>query len=167
MKLSCPFCPAEITPETIACRSCGTKYDFNTLKFLRILVKSSLKASPQERRKELRAPAKLKVGYSTPKEFLKDYMFNLSLGGLFIETRDPLCIGERVQILLFLPDKEKDLEVTGEVIWVREEEELTSQGRLPAGMGLQFLNLSKEGKERIISIVIRALGDLEYQALAS
>jgi Tfp pilus assembly protein PilZ len=52
-------------------------------------------------------------------------MFNISLGGLFIETEDFLSIGERIQITIFLPDKERDLDVTGEVIWVRREEELT------------------------------------------
>jgi uncharacterized protein (TIGR02266 family) len=164
MKLSCPFCPAEITTETTVCPSCGTKYDFSTLKFLKILIRESLKPSLQERREELRAPTKLKIGYSSPKELLKDYLFNLSLGGLFVETKDPLRIGERVQVIIFLPDKEKNLDVTGEVVWVRREEELTPEGRLPVGMGLRFLDLSKEARERIIGIINRASSDLEeYQ----
>jgi len=164
MKLSCPFCPEVIRPEATECPSCHTVYDFDTLKFLRILVRESSKEYADERRDDLRVPTVLKVSYASPKEFVENYLHNLSLGGLFIETDDPLSVGEKTDLKIFLPDKEKELEVTGEVVWVRTEPEVTPEGTQPAGMGIRFLNLSKETRERIIGVLSRALHEIQAQS---
>jgi len=165
MKLSCPFCPEEIAPETTTCPSCRTAYDLDTLKFLRILVRESSKNDPADRRNELRVPITLKVSYSTPKEFVDNYLYNLSLGGLFVKTNELLTKGEKSSLKIFLPDKEKELEVEGEVAWVRGEE-ATAEGKLSAGMGLKFIDLSKEARERIIRVLSRALRDTRSQSAA-
>ena len=166
MTLSCPFCPEEINSETTVCPSCRNVYDLDTLKFLRILARESAKENVHERREDLRVPTALKVSYLSPMEFVDDYLHNLSLGGLFVKTNDPLSPGEQTPLKVFLPDKEKELEVTGEVMWVRREEEDTPEGKLPPGMGLRFLNLSKEARERIIGTLTRALRDIESQTAA-
>ena len=166
MKLSCPFCPEEIKPETTVCPSCRTVYDLDTLKFLRILARESAKENVHEHREDLRVPTALKVSYSTPKEFVDDYLHNLSLGGLFVKTETPLSRGEKTSLRIFLPDNEKNLEVTGEVVWTRAEEEVTAEGNLPAGMGIRFLDLPKEARKRIIGTLTRALSDLEVEAAA-
>jgi len=80
MKLSCPFCPEEITPETTTCPSCNTTYDFDTLKFLRILVRESSKNDPDDRRDERRVLTTLRIRCSSPMEFVDNYLHDLSLG---------------------------------------------------------------------------------------
>jgi uncharacterized protein (TIGR02266 family) len=163
MRLSCPFCPEKIKPETTVCPSCRNVYDIDTLKFLRILARESAKENVHERREDLRVPTKLKVSYSSPIEFVDNYLHNLSLGGLFIETGDPLRVGEKTNLKLFLPDNEKRLEVTGEVAWTRKEE-VTPEGTQLAGMGIKFLNLSKKARERIIGVLSKALHEIQSQS---
>ena len=50
---------------------------------------------------------------------------------------------------MVLPDGGKELEVTGEVIWSSEKKHRTPLGEYPPGMGIKFVDLSAEGKERI------------------
>jgi uncharacterized protein (TIGR02266 family) len=149
LALFCPFCSEEITPETAECPSCGHTYDSDLLQFFR----SSYKESPDERRRQGRFSKKLKVAYATPKEFINSYIFNLSVGGLFIETKEPLDQGQMLNLKVFLPNKGENLDVTGEVMWSSRKETATSERNYPPGMGVKFLNLSTVGIKRIISVL--------------
>ncbi len=112
---------------------------------------------PDERREYIRVSKEFKVAYSTPEAFGEDYIFNLSTGGLFIHSDSPLNEGEEVRLEVHLPDKEDAMEVLGKVIWSRAEEEVTPEGKQPPGMGVEFLDLSKEHIERIISVLSQTL----------
>ena len=113
--------------------------------------------SPDERREHIRVSKEFKVAYSTPESFGEDYIFNLSTGGLFIHSDSPLNEGEEVRLEIHLPDKEDAMEVLGKVMWSRAEEEVTPEGKQPPGMGVEFLDLSKEHIERIISVLSQTL----------
>ena len=151
MTLFCAFCSEEISPETAECPSCGHTYDADSLRFNR----SSYKEYSEERRKQARVSKRFKVAYATPKEFVDSYIFNLSVGGLFIETKEPLNQGEMLNLRVFLPDKGEELDVTGEVIWSSREKTATSERSYPPGMGVKFINPSTEGIKRIISVLIQ------------
>ena len=153
MNLYCPFCSEEISQDTVACPSCGTVYDSRSLKYLNALSTGPSSAHPHDRRKQLRARISLKVTYSTAKSFASNYIFNLSTGGLFIKTKEPLGPGEKLKLKIFLPDREKELELFGEVIWIRREEQVTEKGPYPPGMGVKFLNPSTEDIKRIIHVL--------------
>ena len=112
---------------------------------------------PDERREDIRVSKEFKVAYSTPEAFGEDYIFNLSTGGLFIHADSPLNEGEEVRLEVHLPGKEDAMKVLGKVIWSRAEEEVTPEGKQPPGMGVEFLNLSKEHLERIISVLSQTL----------
>ena len=112
---------------------------------------------PDERREYIRVSKEFKVAYSTPEAFGEDYIFNLSTGGLFIHSDSPLNEGEEVHLRVHLPDKKDAMEVLGKVIWSRAEEEVTQEGKQPPGMGVEFLGLSKEHLERIISVLSQTL----------
>jgi len=112
---------------------------------------------PDERREYIRVSKKFKVAYSTPESFGEDYIFNLSTGGLFILSDSPLNEGEEVRLEVHLPDKEDAMEVLGKVIWSRAEEEVTPEGKQPPGMGVEFLNPSKEHIERVINVLSQTL----------
>ena len=66
---------------------------------------------------------------------------NVGLGGVFVATREPPPIGERVSLHLTLPDWDESHFVFGEVRWARGSDE----GLYPlggSGMGVRFVKLS-------------------------
>ena len=153
MNLFCPFCTKEIMPEEIQCPSCNTTYGLGTLLLLKRIAKEAPTIDPHEQRRKARIPKTLKVTYSTQSGNVGVVISNLSVGGLFIKTSDPLSKGERTDLVISLPDKKKKLEVRGEVVWTSKEERVTPEGKLPPGMGVKFLNSSNQDIERIINVL--------------
>ncbi len=84
-------------------------------------------------RREPRLPISLEVTYRTAGAFLVSYSVNLSKGGIFIETSEPLPTGETMTLKFDVPGV-GPLEVEGVVAWVRTGDETG----LPDGMGIQF-----------------------------
>jgi uncharacterized protein (TIGR02266 family) len=153
MALFCPFCSEEIEPEMNDCPSCGYAYDAETLKFFRSVYDIGTEEYPDDRRRQIRVPKKFKVSYGTAKAFVNSYLFNLSVGGLYIKTNVPLEQGEKIHLKVFLPDKEDALEVFGEVMWSHQEETEISGKVFPPGMGVKFVDLPTESIKRIISVL--------------
>jgi len=149
LKISCPYCTKEISPESTECSSCGTTYGFDTLRFLRDALKSATFESFSERRKPDRVPRKFKIAYPTPNTLQEAYLSNVSTGGVFIKTDSPLNRGARFNLKLTLPDCERELEILCEVVWSHREEWEAPERKFPPGMGIKFLNLSQDGKQRI------------------
>jgi uncharacterized protein (TIGR02266 family) len=91
-----------------------------------------------------RYPARLEIGYGSPPEVeLKDFSVNISTGGLFLETSHGLGIGTPLTLCINLPDRERPLRCSARVAWVNPSE-TPLKPNLPAGVGLQFINLSLE-----------------------
>jgi len=154
MKFFCPYCTAEITPETTQCPTCGYFYGPDTLS----LLTGHTQKTPQEgfrdeRRKHIRTQKKFKIAYRTPSAFIKSYLHDIGTGGLFIKTNEPLNCGEKFGLKISLPDNEKELEVLCEVAWNRKEEGDTLNEGYPLGMGVKFLNPPKETLDRIIRVL--------------
>lgn len=120
---------------------------------LRRIARESPRRDTNEHRREARIPKTLRVSYSTRTGNVGVVISNLSVGGLFIKTNDPLSKDEKTDLVIFLPDKKKKLEVTGKVVWASREERVTPEGKLPPGMGVKFLNPSYEDIERIINVL--------------
>jgi type IV pilus assembly protein PilZ len=72
---------------------------------------------------------------------------NISEGGVFIHTQNPLDLEEEFFLKLHIPDGKEPMEVLCRVVWTnkygKESEEL------PRGMGVKFLKLRDESKRRI------------------
>jgi uncharacterized protein (TIGR02266 family) len=85
-----------------------------------------------DNRKSARVPIALNIEYRSAGAFLVAYSTNLSKGGIFIETADPLPVGATLTLRLHAPST-KPCELQGNVAWVRSE--ATGPGQ-PAGMGL-------------------------------
>jgi uncharacterized protein (TIGR02266 family) len=149
MKANCPYCTKEIKPNEIMCPSCATVYGEETLMITRRLVEETLQGDQQLFRKYDRVPKKFKVTYSSPKALVDSYLFDIGKGGVFIKTNNPLKKRERISLKILLPDGKEELEVIGQVAWSSEKKHRTSIGKYPPGMGITFLNLSAEDKERI------------------
>lgn len=53
---------------------------------------------------------------------------NVSLGGMLVETLEPLAPQTRVQIRFTIPSQREPVEVQGEVRWVEKQKNLASMG---------------------------------------
>lgn len=95
-----------------------------------------------------RVPFALEVEFRTAGAFLVAYSTNLSKGGMFIETNDPLPVGKEVALRFNVPG-EGTIEVQGVVAWVQA---WTTEGR-PQGMGVRFEHLDGRHGEAIDRIV--------------
>ncbi len=88
--------------------------------------------------------ARLRISYGENSEkFLTDYSINLSTGGVFIETSEYLAVDTILSIEFILPESERTICCKGRVAWLNRPDELSNPS-LPAGMGLQFLDISLE-----------------------
>ena len=87
---------------------------------------------PPDHRRTARVPVALELEYRSAGAFLVAYTTNLSKGGIFIESSDPLPIGTVVAMRLHAPHT-PTCDVQGTVAWLRPES--TGPGQ-PAGMGI-------------------------------
>lgn len=156
MNFFCPYCTREITPDTDQCPQCGYVYGPDTINLLTTLSNKTPEDHPQERRKHLRINKKFKVTYPTPKAFVKHYLSDIGTGGLFISTGDPLNRGVQFDLKILISEPGEELELLCEVVWVREDNQLTPKGTLSPGMGVKFVDPSKETLEKIVSILRRS-----------
>jgi len=150
LKFFCPYCTYEIKPDTAQCPQCGYVYGPETLDVLTSSAQKPRQSHPDERRKHVRAHKTFKIAYATSGSFIKNYLSDIGTGGLFIKTDSPKNVGEEFNLKISLPNEERELEVTCEVIWAYREERMTAERCYPPGMGLKFLDPSSEAIEMII-----------------
>ena len=115
------------------------------------------KATPKlEKRRDTRLPLKARVDYELLSEdtFLFEYTSNVSRGGIFLATRNPLPIGTRLSLRFTLPDEDgRAIEATGKVAWINEYK--PNGKNLNPGMGIEFVDLSADDKEAISNLIRR------------
>lgn len=112
-------------------------------------------------RRQPRLPISLEVAYRTAGAFLVSYSINLSKGGIFLETSQPLAVGEHVSLRFDVPGV-GPLEVNGVVAWVRTG----SHDGLPDGMGIQFDELDARYGE-VIDEMVRGFVGLTVLVVAA
>lgn len=104
-------------------------------------------------RKDVRTPLQARVDYEIESEdsFLFEYMTNLSRGGIFLSTRNPLAEGTVTKLRFSLPEESRVIEVTGKVTWINP---YRPDGDNPnPGMGIEFIDLAEKDKDAITRIV--------------
>ena len=110
-----------------------------------------------DKRLEKRLPTQLDVRYQSLEGFISDYSMNISQGGLFISTRNPLPLGTRIALKVGIPDAEVPMNIEGEVVWVSEYDKKSKSNLIP-GMGIQFRNLDDREKKRIEDFIAKEAG---------
>jgi uncharacterized protein (TIGR02266 family) len=91
---------------------------------------------------ESRCKTRLAIFYgSGQRELMTDYSVNLSTGGIFIETVNPMPVDTILFMKFTLPATGEIISCKTKVAWTNESGEIKSKD-LPLGMGLQFLNVS-------------------------
>lgn len=69
-----------------------------------------------ERRKHPRVPVRIRIQYRVADQFFTDYIQNLSLGGIFVETTDPLPVHTALKVQFSLPSLEEPIVADGVVV---------------------------------------------------
>ena len=103
----------------------------------------------------------LLVAYRTVDGFITDWAVNISKGGIFINTRTPLAVGCTVRLIISLPDTAFPFDLTGRVARVSEFDNPSNQ--VP-GMGIEFIDVDDDKRERIERFVERLRKHLPDQA---
>ena len=104
-----------------------------------------------ERRRANRASVTVRIDYATVDEIFSEFTRDINEGGVFIETEKPHQAGTEVSMQFHLPGSGEVLRTIGRVVRV-------SNGRqsAPAGMGIEFDELTPSDRRKIDTIV-RAL----------
>ncbi|MEI6126282.1 MAG: TIGR02266 family protein [Pseudomonadota bacterium] len=82
--------------------------------------------------------------------FIKSYMLNVSNGGLFLKTENPLPIDSVVTLRIRLPAETEPMEIQGCVVWSNPK---GKNNAFPSGMGIQFIKINPENRIKIDAFV--------------
>lgn len=97
-------------------------------------------------RASVRVPTRLKVSFESLGELRQSLMTNLSRGGVFVSTADPLEIGSRLLLRIHCEGVDPDIEVAGEVASLNTGPAMDSH---MMGMGVRFVELTPEVAARL------------------
>jgi uncharacterized protein (TIGR02266 family) len=84
-----------------------------------------------DKRQHPRTPVALTVAYASQGELQMDLATDLSPGGIFIRTSNPLPVGTDLDLTVVVAPTGLRISANGRVTWLREEER-------PQGMGVEF-----------------------------
>ncbi|MBU8894733.1 TIGR02266 family protein [Corallococcus sp. H22C18031201] len=99
-----------------------------------------------------RVEHELPVAYRTVAGFVSDWAVNLSRGGLYINTSQPLDVGTLVRVLVSLPGADFPVDLTGRV--TRSNTPGASAPESP-GMAVEFVDVDDDKRSRIERFVER------------
>lgn len=151
----------------------GEQISVQVLSFLMSHDSQRPDAEPSdERRTSPRADLSLRVEYTKLNAFFADYTKNISLGGTFLRTDDPLPEGTEFHFHLVVPRLPAPIALRGLVMWVKRPGQPSPKGR-PAdqepGMGVRFVYDSPEQRaaitETVEQLMIESLGQHLYSKL--
>ncbi len=108
--------------------------------------------SGRDRRRFDRVLVDLEVDYRSEETFLFAYITDISAMGIFIRTNFPEPSGTRLNLRFTTPTHARSLELEGIVIWVNPYRP-GDPGNLNPGMGVKFLDLAMEQRERLTDFV--------------
>jgi len=97
----------------------------------------------KEQRDDERIPCLIAVDYSDKKRVYHDFIQDLSKGGVFIETREPLTIGEQISMTFAMPNTQNHFKVSGKIVRLAND-----------GVGIRFDNKLSIYQEEIIRKLI-------------
>jgi len=106
--------------------------------------------SGAERREHDRIDVAWTVDCVADDTFLFASIANISQMGIFVRTVDPLVIGTRMN-LTFAPPGYEPFKLEGTVAWVNKVRE--GGDNINPGMGIQFLDLTLEARERLVEVI--------------
>jgi uncharacterized protein (TIGR02266 family) len=109
-------------------------------------------------RRIMRAPVKLKIKFRSANlaQFIERYAVDVSKGGIFIRTKDPLEVGTKLKFEFQLQDGSPLIVGEGTVVWIREHD--PNRKGIAPGMGVRFDKLQPESQKVLAEILTRKAG---------
>jgi len=103
--------------------------------------------------KDTRGPVNLRIKFRSEslQQFIERYGVDVSRGGIFIRTREPLPVGTRLKLDFQLVDTAPLFQGDGTVVWIREHD--ASRAGVTPGMGVRFDRLSQESQTTLDTIL--------------
>jgi len=104
--------------------------------------------------KDPRSAANLRIKFRSDNlpQFIERYAMDVSRGGIFIRTREPLAVGTSLKLDFQFQNGGALLAGEGTVVWVREVD--PKRTNVPPGMGVRFDKLSAESQAALEQILI-------------
>src|SRR3982750_4794826 len=103
--------------------------------------------------KDTRGPVNLRIKFRSEslQQFIERYGVDVSRGGIFIRTREPLPVGTRLKLDFQLVDAAPLFQGDGTVVWIREHD--ASRAGVTPGMGVRFDRLTPESQTTLDTIL--------------
>jgi len=89
-------------------------------------------------------------------------MFNISKGGLYVKTDEPLQLDSVVTLKVKLSWEPYEMEIEGRVVWSNPKSRKNS---FPKGMGIQFVKLQPNDKEKINEFVEKYSKEIKDESI--
>jgi type IV pilus assembly protein PilZ len=121
-------------------------------KHIEDFIRENLKADGLERRKHPRVEARIRVKFGSVDALVEEYTHNISHGGIFIRTKKPRKLNDKVKIILSHPETGEEMMLDGQVVRVVGDEEAKSTGH-PTGMGVYFLAMDNYTKDQLEAFI--------------
>lgn len=100
----------------------------------------------EDSRTNQRFETNIDVLYRESGAFIKSHTLNVSNGGLFLKTENPLPINSVVTLRMKLPGETEPMEIQGCVVWSNPK---GKDNAFPSGMGIQFIGMNSERRIKI------------------
>jgi len=94
--------------------------------------------SEKEKRSYIRKPFFMPVDYSTRDRVYRDFIKDISTGGVFIETLRPLPVGQEISMAFSFPNLRQNFKISGD--FVRMD---------PKGIGVAFIKSGEDQSETL------------------
>ena len=103
--------------------------------------------------KDPRGPTNLRIKFRSASldQFIERYADDVSRGGIFIRTREPLPVDTRLRLEFQLQDSTPLLAGEGTVVWIREHD--PARENVTPGMGVRFDKLTPETQPTLEKIL--------------
>jgi uncharacterized protein (TIGR02266 family) len=100
-----------------------------------------------------RTPVTLKIKFKseTLEQFIERYAVDVSQGGIFIRTKEPLAVGTQMKFEFQLKDASPLIGGEGTVVWTREND--PSRPAIAPGMGVRFDRLA-DGSQQVLEKIL-------------
>ncbi len=108
----------------------------------------------RDRRRYLRKPLSLKVTNQQSGFFTYYVSIDISAGGMFLRAEEPLPVGTRLDLEFNLPGDDIAVRTAAEVVRIVAP---SLDLERPSGMGIRFLDITKEQRKDIEKFVNQTL----------
>jgi uncharacterized protein (TIGR02266 family) len=112
---------------------------------------------PKERLSDLRAAARVEVDIHVDCRDEKNFLFasirNMSVLGVFIETRAPMPVGTMLRLDFVIPLSGAAVSARGLVVWTNPYRE--GEENLNPGMGIRFVELDDTTRDQVVELIRR------------